>query len=157
MHAQSQLSALGHAKHSRPFVKKKKSLDWQTYSRIGKAMKKMQWIPNTILSTHHTFDILMFIYLLVSKFLYALRALSFQMNTVLKIQMKIFKEGRWVKRGTFYSTISISSLKPTIKTTQEYLLVVLENFCLEKFLQIIFKASVADFVFNKLRALSIVI
>ena len=101
MHAQSQLSALGHAKHSRPFVKKKKSLDWQTYSRIGKAMKKMQWIPNAILSTHHTFDILMFIYLLVSKFLYALRALSFQMNTVLKIQMKIFKEGRWVKRGTF--------------------------------------------------------
>ena len=27
LHAQSRLSALGHAKHLRPFVKKKKSLD----------------------------------------------------------------------------------------------------------------------------------
>ena len=32
-------------------VKKNKSLDLLIFSRIGKTMKKLQWIPNTILNT----------------------------------------------------------------------------------------------------------
>ena len=38
--------------HILPFKKKKKTLDLQVFSRKGKAMKKLQWIPDTIINTN---------------------------------------------------------------------------------------------------------
>ena len=37
--------------HTFCLIKKKKSLDLQVFSRIGTTMKKLQWIPNTIVNT----------------------------------------------------------------------------------------------------------
>ena len=51
--------------------KKKKSLDLQIYSQIGKTMKKLLWIPNTR-ENRCTCDILMLICLMVSRLLYQL-------------------------------------------------------------------------------------
>ena len=33
-------------------VEKKKPLDLQDFSQIGKTMKKLQWVPNTIMNTN---------------------------------------------------------------------------------------------------------
>ena len=70
--------------------------------------------------------------------------------------MEIAKDGRRVKLGSFQSTISIWSLSHSLafqNNYEKYLSVtVLKNFVLfkkflfKKFLQIIIKASVADFI-----------